>query len=157
MDLAQRVWRIAGQRPDLFAQINAMLQRIQRDRGSSSDELDFKTGSGGIIEAEFLVQALQMQAGVWNPQMIGALHDLAEAGVMAKSDAETLRKHYEYLRSIESVLRRWENKSVSNLPADKSGQEQLARRVGAKNLDAFAEAYRAARSGIRAIYSQYLR
>jgi glutamate-ammonia-ligase adenylyltransferase len=28
MDLAQRVWRTAGQRPDLFIQIDAMLQRI---------------------------------------------------------------------------------------------------------------------------------
>jgi glutamate-ammonia-ligase adenylyltransferase len=157
MELAQRVWRVAGQRPDLFAQINAMLHRIQRDRGSTSDELDFKTGSGGIIEAEFLVQALQMRTGTWNPQMIGALRDLAEAKVMAKGDAEILRKHYEYLRTIESVLRRWENKGVSNLPADKGAQEQLARRVGAKSLDAFAEAYRAARSGIREIYSQYLR
>lgn len=157
MEVAQRVWRIAGQRPDLFAQINAMLQRIQRDRGSSSDELDFKTGSGGIIEAEFLVQALQMRTGTWNPQMVGALRDLAEAKIMAKGDAEALRKHYEYLRAIESVLRRWENKSVSKLPADRGGQEQLARRVGANGLDAFAEAYRAARSGIRAMYSHYLR
>lgn len=157
MELAQRVWRIAGQRPDLFAQINGMLERIQRDRGVSSDELAFKTGSGGIIEAEFLVQALQMRTGIWNPQMIGAVRDLAEAQVLSKEDAESLRTHYEYLRSVESVLRRWENKSVSVLPADKSGQEQLAHRVGAKSLDAFAEAYRGARLGIRALYARYMR
>jgi glutamate-ammonia-ligase adenylyltransferase len=157
MELAQRVWRIAGQRPDLFAQIDAMLERIQRDRGSSSDELDFKTGKGGIIEAEFLVQALQMRAGIWNPPMIGTLEQLAEAGIIAKAYAEALRKHYEYLRSIESILRRWENKTISILPADKIGQEKLAARAGAKSLDAFAQAYRDARSGIHAIYSRYLR
>ena len=157
MDLAQRVWRTAGQRPDLFNQIDAMLQRIQRNRGSSSDELDFKTGTGGIIEAEFLMQALQMRAGIWNPQTMGALQQLADAGIVAKGDGEALRKHYEYLRSIESVLRRWENKSVSILPADKAGQEQLSLRVGAKDLDSFAQTYREARSGIRAIYSRYLR
>jgi [glutamine synthetase] adenylyltransferase / [glutamine synthetase]-adenylyl-L-tyrosine phosphorylase len=157
MQLARQVWRVAGQRQDLFVQINAMLQRIQRDRGSSIDELEFKTGTGGIIEAEFLVQALQMRAAIWNPQMMGAVQDLADGGVMTKPDADELRKHYEYLRSIESALRRWENKSVSNLPADKTGQEQLARRVGAKSLDAFAQAYRASRSGIHAIYSRYFR
>jgi glutamine synthetase adenylyltransferase len=86
---------------------------------------------------------------------MGALEPLAEAGIVAKSDAEALRNHYEYLRSIESVLRRWENKSVSTLPADKAGQEQLALRVGAKDLDSFAQAYREARAGIRAIYSRY--
>jgi glutamate-ammonia-ligase adenylyltransferase len=154
MALARRVWGIAGQRADLFAQINAMLQRIRRDR-STSDELDFKTGAGGVIEAEFLVQALQMRAGIWNPKMNGALAQLTEAGVMQKPDAEALRGHYEYLRSLESILRRWENKSVSTLPADKTEQEKLAKRAGAKSLDAFAETYRRARAGIHAVYSRY--
>jgi glutamine synthetase adenylyltransferase len=134
-----------------------MLQRIQRDRGSSSDELDFKTGTGGVIEAEFLVQALQMRAGIWNPQMIGALGQLVEKGIMNRTDAEVLRKHYEHLRSIGSILQRWENKSISILPADKTEQEKLAARAGAKSLDAFARAYREARAGIHAIYSRYLR
>ncbi|MEY2502561.1 MAG: [glutamine synthetase] adenylyltransferase / [glutamine synthetase]-adenylyl-L-tyrosine [Verrucomicrobiota bacterium] len=155
MQLARRVWGIAGQRADLFAQINAMLERIRRDRGTS-DELDFKTGAGGVIEAEFLVQALQMRGGIWNPQMSGALDQLTEAGVMQKPDAEALRDHYSYLRSIGSILRRWENKSISTLPADKTEQEKLARRAGAKSLDAFAERYRAARAGIHAVYSRYL-
>ena len=156
MNLAQGVWRAAGQRADLFIQIDAMLQRIRRDRGSASDELDFKTGQGGIIEAEFLVQALQMRAGISNPQMTGTVEQLVEGGIMAKRDAETLRKHYEYLRSIGSILRRWENKSISILPSDWIEQENLAARAGAKSLDAFAQAYREARTGIHAIYLRYL-
>jgi glutamate-ammonia-ligase adenylyltransferase len=155
MALAQSVWRTAGQRPDLFVQIHAMLERIWRNRGGTSDELDFKTGVGGIVEAEFLVQALQMRAGIWNPQMGGAVRLLTEAGVMKTAHGEALRNHYTYLRSIESILRRWENKSVSALPADKTEQEKLAARAGAKNLDAFAQAYREARAGIHAIYSAY--
>jgi glutamate-ammonia-ligase adenylyltransferase len=157
MELAQRVWRLVGQRIDLFAQIDGMLQRIQRDRGSTSDELDFKTGTGGVIEAEFLVQALQMRSGTWNPQMMGALRDLTAKGIMAEPDAAALKENYEYLRSVESILRRWENKSVSSLPAEKAAQEKLALRVGAKSLDAFAKRYHEARMGIHAIYSRYLR
>jgi glutamine synthetase adenylyltransferase len=133
-----------------------MLQRIQRNRGSASDELDFKTGTGGIIEAEFLVQALQMRAGLWNPQMSGALDQLAADGIMKKADAVALSKHYGYLRSIESVLRRWENKSVSNLPADKTEQEKVAIRAESTNLETFAQRYRDARAKIHAIYSRYL-
>jgi glutamate-ammonia-ligase adenylyltransferase len=156
MDLTQRIWRHIGQRADLFAQIDGMLHRIRRDR-SASDELDFKTGTGGVIEAEFLVQALQMRAGIWNPQMTGALPELVARQIMAESDAGALRENYEYLRSIESVLRRWENKSVSSLPADKTEQGKLALRVGAENLDTFAQRYRAARMSIHAIYARYLR
>jgi glutamate-ammonia-ligase adenylyltransferase len=157
MELAQRVWRQVGQRGDLFGQIDGMLQRIRRDRGSASDELDFKTGTGGVIEAEFLVQALQMRSGIWNPQMMGALRELAAKGIMTETDAAALKKDYEYLRLVESVLRRWENKSVSNLPAEKMEQTKLAVRVGAESLDAFAQRYREARLGIHAIYSRYLR
>jgi [glutamine synthetase] adenylyltransferase / [glutamine synthetase]-adenylyl-L-tyrosine phosphorylase len=156
MELAQHVWRTAGQRPDLFAQIDAMLERIRRGRGSASDELDFKTGLGGVIEAEFLVQALQMRTGIWNPQMAGAVDQLVEAGVMRQPDAAKLRQDYKYLRSIGSALRRWENKSVSTLPADKTEQEKFAVRAGAKSLDDFAQAYREARTSIHAIYSKYL-
>ena len=157
MELAQQVWRLVGQRDDLFGQIDAMLQRIRRDRGSASDELDFKTGTGGVIEAEFLVQALQMRTGIWNSQMAGAMQELAAKGIMSVSDTEELKKNYGYLRSIESILRRWENKSVSSLPADQTEQSKLALRVGAKSLDAFAQRYRGARTGIHAIYSRYLR
>jgi glutamate-ammonia-ligase adenylyltransferase len=157
MDLAQSVWRAAGQRPDLFAQIHAMLERIWRDRGGASNELDFKTGVGGIVEAEFLVQALQMRAGIWNPNMAEALRELTAAGIVKTPHAEALQNHYTHLRSIESALRRRENKSVSVLPVDKTEQEKLAARVGAKNLDEFARAYSEARSGIHAIYSEYFR
>jgi glutamine synthetase adenylyltransferase len=88
--------------------------------------------------------------------MQGGLEQLAEAGIMRKPDGEALWGHYACLRSIESILRRWENKSISTLPADKVEQEKLARRAGAKSLDAFAETYRAARAGIHAVYSRYL-
>jgi glutamate-ammonia-ligase adenylyltransferase len=155
--LAQRVWRLVGQRPDLFAQIDGMFQRIRRDRAGASDDLDFKTGTGGVIQAEFLVQALQMRAGIWNPQLAGAIRELAAAGILEKSDAALLKEKYEHLRSIESVLRRWENKSVSSLPADKTEQEKLASRVGAKSLESFAQDYHDARASIHGIYSRYLR
>ena len=67
MAIAKAAWRRAGQDAALFMKIDDMVQRIRRERGSGSDFLDLKTGSGGIIEAEFLVQALQIRANVWEP------------------------------------------------------------------------------------------
>jgi len=157
MELAKRVWRKAAQRPDLYSQIDGMLQRIRHERGSAADLLDFKTGTGGVIEAEFLVQALQMRAGIWNPQTMGALRDLTTEGLLRDDEAALLKKSYEYLRLIESALRRWENKSVSSLPGEEVEQRKLARRVGADSLDAFATRYREARESIHAIASHYLR
>ena len=157
MDLAQRVWRKAAQSHDLYSQIDGMLQRIRHERGSAADLLDFKTGTGGVIEAEFLVQALQMRAGIWNPQTMGALRALTTRGVLQEEEGALLRKSYEYLRLIESALRRWENKSVSSLPADETAQRKLAQRVGADSLESFGQRYREARESIHAVYSRCLR
>jgi len=156
MELARRVWHKAAQRPDLHLQIDGMLQRIRHERGSTADLLDFKTGTGGVIEAEFLVQALQMRAGLWNPQTIGALRDLTAGGIIREADSAVLKTSYEYLRLIESALRRWENKSISSLPADEMEQRKLARRLGVDSLDAFARRYREARESIHAVYSHYV-
>jgi len=157
MDLARRVWRKAAQRNDLYAQVDGMLRRIRHERGSAADLLDFKTGTGGIIEAEFLAQALQMRAGIWNPETMSAFDELATQGLLQKEEAALVKKHYRHLRSIESVLRRWENKSVSTLPPDEEEQRKLAKRVGADSLDSFAQRYREARESIHSISSRYLR
>ncbi len=153
--MAQNAWRKAGQRPELFQQIDHMLERIRRDRGSGSEILDFKAGLGGIIEAEFLVQALQLRAGVWNPQFHFAVDDLQRAGVFAEPDATALKESYDLLRRCEAVLRRWENKSVATLPADEGEQEKLARRLGAKDLATFGEQYRGARERIHLTHARY--
>ena len=155
MELARRVWHKAAQRDDLYLQIDGMLRRIRHERGSAADLLDFKTGTGGVIEAEFLVQALQMRAGIWNPQTMGALRELTTQGILRKEDAALMEKSYMYLRLIESALRRWENKSVSSLPVDETEQRKLAKRVGADNLDLFGQRYREARESIHAVYSRY--
>ncbi len=156
MDLAQRVWQKAAERDDLYSQIAGMLQRIRQERGSAADVLDFKTGTGGVIEAEFLVQALQMRTGIWNPQTISALDELTAKRLLSQEEAALLKESYLHLRLIESVLRRWENKSVSTLPADETEQQKLAKRVGADSLDSFAKRYREARESIHSITERHL-
>src|SRR5438874_4963476 len=108
IDIVQKIWREVGEQGDLFAKIDNMLERIRRERGSGSEFLDFKTGSGGMIEAEFLVQALQMRSGTWAPNWEGALRRLHEKGVISDPDASSAVKSYELLRRIEMALRRFE-------------------------------------------------
>jgi glutamate-ammonia-ligase adenylyltransferase len=153
--LSQELCRAIAQRDDLFAQIDAMRERIRRDRGSGSEILDFKTGLGGMVEAEFFVQALQLRAGVSNPHFGAALQMLATNEIVTADHATALRRSYDFLRRIESTLRRWENKSVSSLPADESEQRKLAHRMGAADLASFGEEYRNARETIHAVYLRY--
>ena len=154
IEIAQRVWRAAGQRADLFMQIDNMLERIRRERGSGHDFLDLKTGAGGIIEAEFLVHALQMKAEIWNPNWNNALEQLRERGVLPAAQAADAKRGYGFLRRCESALRRWENKTVSTLPSDAGEQRKLALRLGYESLDAFREKYVEARETVHALYNQ---
>src|SRR5438552_1976451 len=139
MEIAKRAWRRASQDADLPARIDGMLERIRRERGSRSDFLDLKTGSGGIIEAEFLVQALQMRENIWEPNWERAVDRLHERRCLTDSDAADLKNAYGFLRRCESVLRRYENKTVSALPGDSSEQRKLAIRLGHYGFEAFRE------------------
>ena len=134
-----------------------MLERIRRDRGSGSDFLDFKTGFGGIIEAEFLVQALQMRENVWEPNWEHAVDLLRECGSLTESQAGKLRNAYRFLRRCEAVLRRYDNKSVSVLPSDPNEQRKLAIRLGHEEFDSFRERYVDARENIHVLYDQHIK
>jgi [glutamine synthetase] adenylyltransferase / [glutamine synthetase]-adenylyl-L-tyrosine phosphorylase len=157
IEIAQRIWRDVGQQADLFAKIDNMMTRIQRDRGSGSDFRDFKTGIGGMIEAEFLVQALQMRSGIWEPNWERALFALGKAKVISNSDAKKATKSYELLRRIETLLRRFENKNVSALPATAEEQQRLVSWFDCNGLDDFTRQYQTARETIHALYEQYVK
>src|SRR6266436_4454095 len=157
LDTVQRIWREVGQQSDLLAKIDNMLERIRRERGSGSDFLDFKTGSGGTIEAEFLVQALQMRSGIWEPNWQRALIALGENKMVSDRDASNATQSYELLRRTETALRRFENKNISTLPGAPEEQEKLAKRLGHKDVDLFAKQYRAARETIHALYERYVK
>jgi [glutamine synthetase] adenylyltransferase / [glutamine synthetase]-adenylyl-L-tyrosine phosphorylase len=157
MAIAKNAWHKAGQHVDLYAKIDNMLERIRRERSSGSEFLDFKTGSGGIIEAEFLVQALQMRNAIWEPNWTGAVEHLREISQVTESEARALKGAYEFLRGCESALRRYENKSVSALPADQSEQGRLVHRLGFKNIEAFTQEYHTARSSIHEIYNRRIK
>ena len=157
LEMVQRIWRGVGQQSDLFAKIDHMLERIRRERGSGSDFLDLKTGTGGMIEAEFLVQALQMRSGIWEPNWQRALIALREIKMVSDRDASNATQSYEVLRRTETALRRFENKNISILPYAPEEQEKLAKRLGYKDVDLFAKQYRAARETIHALYIRYLK
>src|SRR5438034_2710711 len=154
MKVAKTTWRRACQDPDLFMKIDDMVERIRRERGSGSDFLDFKTGIGGIIEGEFLVQALQMGESVWEPTWERAVDRLCESGRLTDSETANLKDAYSFLRRCESVLRRYNNKTVSALSSDADEQRKAAIRLGYEEFDVFRERYLDARQAINALYNR---
>jgi glutamate-ammonia-ligase adenylyltransferase len=156
MEIAKRAWRRAGQDAELLIKIDDMLERIRRERGSGSDFLDLKTGNGGIIEAEFLVQALQMHGNIWEQNWRRAVYRLHERGNLSSLDAASLKSSYAFLRRCELVLRRYDNRGVSTVPSDAGEQRKFAIRLGYHEFDAFSRDYLDARNAIHALYQRHI-
>jgi [glutamine synthetase] adenylyltransferase / [glutamine synthetase]-adenylyl-L-tyrosine phosphorylase len=157
LELVQDVWRTVGKQSDLFAKIDNMVERIQRERGSGNDFLDFKTGAGGMIEGEFLVQALQMRAGIWEPNWEKALNALQKSNSVTVSDSAKTAQSYNFLRRIETALRRGENKNISTLPAGPEEQKKMATWLGHDSVESFTKEYSGAREAIHTLYEHYIK
>ena len=157
IEIAKRAWQTCGQNSDLYVSIDSMLERIRRERGSGSDFFDLKTGIGGIIEAEFLIQAMQIREGIWEPNWSLAVDALGKQGQLTQEETAQLKHAYQFLRHCESVLRRHENRSVSVLPVDLTEQFRFCRRLGFENTEKFPAEYEAARSSIHEIYNRRIK
>jgi len=111
-----------------------------------------------VIEAEFLVEALQMQENIWEPNWDRAVSGLCRGGgVFNDAEARQLKHSYQLLRRCESGLRRYENKAVSSLPTDEDEQRKLAIRLGYDSFENFRSDYVDARDSVHALYERKIK
>jgi glutamate-ammonia-ligase adenylyltransferase len=149
--VAQRAWSKTGKTADLSMRIKAMHERIVHERAGHNDFPAFKTGHGGLMALEFYTQALQMRHELWETNTLDALGQLAARGALSSENVARASASYEFLRRLEAVLRRVDDKPVSVLPLDPTVQRQLAVRCGEPDPEAFLARYRDARATIREI------
>ena len=96
---------------DMNAQINYFrLRKEQELSGENENRKNIKEGRGGLLDIEYLTQALQLKYGRNYPQLrrpktLDALQELGELNLLNKEDAQTLRYNYKLLRLIENALR----------------------------------------------------
>jgi len=152
LEVAKNAWKRASS-DGVARNVDSMLERIRRDRGTGSESLDFKTGFGGVIEAEFLVQAVQMRAGIWEPSWAKAVEALAQAKEFTQTEVDELKDAYRFLRRCETVLRRQDDTAKSSLPREPEEQLKLSRRLGFASAAAFGTKYEASRATIHRIYA----
>jgi glutamate-ammonia-ligase adenylyltransferase len=149
---------IAAYTPDWIAQIDKMRGRIEHERTPVGKEhLAIKTGAGGLIDAEFLAQAVCLQHGWQEPNTLKALRRARDVGVLPAGGGAELLENYGKLRRIEGILRRWSFEGETLLPDDPAAFHRVAIRCGFANGAEFAAAVAEIREKIRAAYAQYFR
>jgi [glutamine synthetase] adenylyltransferase / [glutamine synthetase]-adenylyl-L-tyrosine phosphorylase len=138
---------------DWKRKIHQMRLRIEKERTPRGQEdLAIKTGSGGLMDAEFVAQTLCLKNGWQEANTLRALQRGASAGVLP--DATQLIESYRQLRRLEGILRRWSYEGETVLPADPAPFYRVAVRCGFESPDAFREAVRNHRKAIRQVYDK---
>jgi [glutamine synthetase] adenylyltransferase / [glutamine synthetase]-adenylyl-L-tyrosine phosphorylase len=149
---------VAAYAPDWEAQIDRMRGRIAIERTPPGKEhLAIKTGVGGLIDAEFLAQAICLARGWHEPNTLNALRRARDAGVLAPADGAPLLAEYGQLRRIESILRRWSFEGETLLPDDPAAYHRVAVRCGFPSSAEFARAVAWIRETIRSVYNRHFR
>jgi glutamate-ammonia-ligase adenylyltransferase len=146
--------------------VRAMKARAEAEvarRGLADREI--KLGTGGIRDVEFAVQLLQLVHGGADPELrspttLDALAELADAGYVARQDAEQLATAYRFLREVEHRLQLRDERQVHAVPADPSERDRLARSLGmhatvqASPTEVFDETLRSHQRTVRAIHER---
>ncbi len=148
------LWRHHPPDPELKRGIYRMYWRVVQERSKSASELNFKTGSGGLMAIEFITQYLQMREGRREPGTLAALATLDS--ILPEQNRDSLSDAYRFFRRIESALRRVDNTSVSVLPSGEHDQHVLARRIGFSTFSEFWEVYQTHRRNVAMLSEVYL-
>jgi glutamate-ammonia-ligase adenylyltransferase len=107
--------------------------RFRMEEGAKATNL--KRGPGGVVDIEFIAQALQLMHGGTDPRLRttetqAALEALHEAGHLTDAQRDGLVRSYRTLRLIEGRLRLLDAAARHDFPADPGEQRKLAHLLG---------------------------
>ena len=147
---------LAAYSPNWKGQVARMRQRIEKERTPvGQDSLAIKTGAGGLIDADFIAQALCLEHGWQEPNTLRALERGRDEKALPLSDAELVIENYRRLRRVEGILRRWSFAGETVLPNEPAPFYRVSVRCGFASPDAFREAIASYRQALRAVYQRY--
>ena len=129
-------------------------------RGASGG-LSIKTGPGGIVDIEYIAQALQIRNAAGRGDLrtgntLESLRKLSEAGYLDQKDAQQLQTTFGFLREVEKILRRQDERARTRLPEDEAALTSLARALGHKEAGDFLRSLRDAMAQIRQVFKNCL-
>ncbi|AJE02030.1 bifunctional [glutamate--ammonia ligase]-adenylyl-L-tyrosine phosphorylase/[glutamate--ammonia-ligase] adenylyltransferase [Geobacter pickeringii] len=126
----------AGADESVRSEIHRLRTRMEMELArETAGSYNIKTGRGGIVDIEFMVQFLQLSHGVNHPEIrstntLLALKAMRLCGVLGEDDFAPLQEGYKFLRRLENRLRLIHDYSINDLGGDQKYLDALARRLG---------------------------
>lgn len=119
-----------------IAEIKALKRRIeQRAVSAGTNEVEVKTGRGGIRDVEFVVQFLQLLHGGQYPEVrsantLDAIAQLERVGCLTVEERYIMDDTYRFLRRVEHRLQIVFDRQTHEMPRDPEALRTLAIRMG---------------------------
>ena len=147
---------LAAYTPQWKQEIAKMRLRIEKERTPpGKDPLAIKTGTGGMVDGEFVAQALCLANGWQEPNTLRVLERAKETGALPLAEADSLLTNYRELRRIEAILRRWSYEGEILLPDDPAPQYRVAVRCGWHSAADLLTVTTRCRQAIREVYARF--
>jgi glutamate-ammonia-ligase adenylyltransferase len=145
--------------PDL-KELRMLRERMERELGRETPgRLHLKFGRGGLVDVEFITQALQLVHGARHPSIrrpntLHAIRGLGRGGLLSGEDAQTLESHYRFLRRVSAGLRLFGARPADTLEPAGPIPGRLARSLDYPSRKEFLDDYRRRTSWVRALYDR---
>ena len=148
---------------DMNAQIHHFRQRKERELSGEKDNCrNIKEGRGGLLDIEYLTQAMQLKHGsdftqLQNPKTMVALRELGKLALLEKEEAESLQYNYKMLRLIENGLRLIYDESTDLLDFEKIQEYTIIQLLNHHGYEAtnLRQTVETATNNVRKIYLKY--
>jgi len=145
--------------PDL-KEMRLLRGRMEKELGKETPgRLHVKFGRGGLVDVEFITQAIQMTHGRVNPAIrsphtVTALSEIGRAGLLPEDEAEALAGHYRFLRRVSADLRLFGARPADTLEPAGPIPARLAKSLGFPSRKEFLEEYKRRTAWVRALYDR---
>ena len=109
---------------DFYKEISKLRYRMENELAKETlNKVNVKTGRGGLVDVEFIVQMLQLRYGkkytaIRTANTLEAIDSMKLKKLLNEKDAEILKDGYLFLKRIENILRLLKDKSISDITDD---------------------------------------
>lgn len=157
--LSPFIWRRRVD-PSIALEMANMAERA-RDQFKESNTLDLKLSKGGIREAEFFVQSLELIWGGREPRVrergtLDGLRKLRAAGFVTDREALQMTHAYLLLRRAEHAIQLSSGLQTHSLPKQPPDLLRIARMLGAGTENAFREDIRRQMQAVESLFASLL-
>ena len=144
-----------------LGEMRRIRERMEVEIGQEREgRYNIKTGRGGIVDIEFLVQKLLLEAGTVTLKEAStrrAVEGLTEAGRLAEAEGELLTEAYDLYRSIEISQRIIHDRPEGTLVKGSTETEVIARRLGYASSDELIDRYIETSGHVRELFNIKMR